>query len=97
MKKVSIKRISLRSIFLGIISLSLVPIGILSLMMIIAGGADSGFSIVYAIIIVFVAPLLYGGVGMIFGASYNWLAPKIGTFKIEIEEYEEEQTDVVQE
>ncbi|MEG0013169.1 MAG: hypothetical protein RSA01_03695 [Clostridium sp.] len=97
MKKVSIKRISLRGIFFGIISLIGVPMGILAVIMILGSMGSNGDKgmIMGSLCMILIAPIIYGGVGMIFGLSYNLLSPKIGCFKIELEDEEEDQEEEI--
>lgn len=90
MKKLEITRISLRSIFKGIISLTtllmLMLCGSLILVILTNKETDKVLSIIQVLCVMVLSPILCGGVGIVFGISYNWLAPKIGGFKVEVKD-----------
>lgn len=88
MKKINIKRLSLRGIFFGILSSLGGPTIIIGICIILGNlsVSEGKIGMMGMICYILMVPIVYGLVGMAIGLSYNWLSPKIGGFSIEIEE-----------
>lgn len=84
MKKMRIKKINLKQVFLGVAAISILPIIIMAIMMLI-GMDDNPGVLLYCGTTIILGPILYGLVGVVFGIGYNLFSPKIGQFEIEID------------
>lgn len=96
MSKVKIVRFIPDSVYKTIIFASVIPwiiwfIGVFIstvVKTISSQNAGSAAKLIATLLPLFLWPILYGLVFLIFIASYNWLAPKFGGLEIEIEEIE---------
>lgn len=77
-KKVELTKIDLTSLFRAVVITMAIPL-LISLVLAFLGGAGAS---VWSIIM---APVVYGLVMMLLGASYNWLAPHVGGVIVEID------------
>ncbi len=89
MSRVKIKKFVPKKVFKAVVFSSAIPILILiAISVFVALAAPhsvDSFDITKLLYLV-LSPFAYGTVAMIFAASYNWLAPKLGELEIEISE-----------
>lgn len=77
-KKVELTNIDLTSLFRAVVITMAIPLLISLVLGLVSGAGASVWSII-------MAPVAYGLVMMLLGASYNWLAPHFGGVIVEIE------------
>jgi hypothetical protein len=76
-KRVRLTQIDLKSLFRAVIITSVIPLLIYLALALLSGSFVSVLQVV-------LAPVTYGLVMMLLGASYNWLAPKYGGIEVEV-------------
>lgn len=94
MSRVKIKKFVPKKVFKAIVFSSAIPILIFIAIsafvaLVTSQSVDSSF--ITKLLHIAFSPLAYGAVAMIFAASYNWLAPKLGELEIEISDEGNEQ------
>lgn len=80
-KQVEITGINLSSLFGAVLMTLAIPLIIAALLGLMG---DAGISLLALVL----SPVIYGLLAMLFGASYNWLAPKFGGIVIEVKSKE---------
>lgn len=89
-KSYKVKHLKLSKMFLGSVVLGIVP-ALIQLVLLTVGIVSTG-SLLQNILPTFIycafMPIAIGIAGVVIGAVYNWLSPKIGQFEVELEEIE---------
>jgi ABC-type molybdate transport system permease subunit len=84
LKKIEIKRFEPKSAFKTVLISASIPYIVFFSMMVISAALNNQIEKTLLLILpVILAPVLYGLVALLFVASYNWLAPKLGGLIIE--------------
>lgn len=87
-KLYKIKHLKLSKVFLGSVVLGIIPALIQFVLLIVGILATSAplYNILSTFMYCAFMPIGIGVAGVVVGAGYNWLSPKIGQFEIELEE-----------
>lgn len=86
-----IKHLKLSKMFLGSVCIGIVPAAIQLFPLILTSIASGGgiLGVILVSLSCLFMPIGAGIVGVVIGAAYNYLSPKIGQFEIELEEVEQ--------